>query len=133
MNDFDPAAGRRGKADGMLRAEHHADAYWWQCMLESGREVALRKPYLFTDDIVKFCLEKHPNVWTHEKRAIGPLMREMCRLGYFVPTQDWVESAQKQCHRRPMRVWFSLLYRGKAGRPLRRRTINDPRQYVMEF
>jgi hypothetical protein len=63
------------------------------------------KPYLFTDDVVALCKERHPNASTHEPRAIGPLMRACCGLGYFEPTQDWVESSQGQNHRPPCRVW----------------------------
>jgi hypothetical protein len=124
--------GSDGKRDGMDRAERHADEYWWQCMLEAAKIVAERKPFLFSEDIVRLCNELHPNVFTHENRAIGPLMREACRLGYFIKTEDWVESTQKQCHRRPMRVWYSLLFKGPHVKP-RRRKINDPRQYNMTF
>jgi hypothetical protein len=125
-------AGEAGKRDGMDCAERAADAQWWQCMLEAAHAVAKRKPYLFTDDIVRLCRERHPGVFTHENRAIGPLMRACCRLGYFEPTQDWVESTQRQCHRRPMRVWHSLLFPGVHRKP-RKRQINDPRQYTMPF
>jgi hypothetical protein len=130
MNDqFDISAGKAGKADGMDRAERSADPYWWACMLEAGKIVAQRKPYFFTDDLVRHCRDNHPNTFTHENRAIGPLMRELCRLEYCIPTQDWIESAQKQCHRRPMRVWFSLIYRGRSVPKPRKRKLHDPRQY----
>src|SRR5215831_7567547 len=112
-------SGEEGKRDGMARAARHADPHWWQCMLESAKEVAERKPIFNTDDVVRLCRERHPNATTHEGRAIGPLMRAACRLGYCVQTQDWVESTQAQCHRRPMRVWYSLIYRGGPLKPPR--------------
>lgn len=120
------------KEEGMDRAERHADPYWKQCMMEAALAVAMRKPYLDTDDIVAWCREKHPNATTHEYRAIGPLMRACAKLGYFMQTQDWVESTQKQCNKRPMRVWYSLLYKRPHQKP-RRHRINDPRQYTMSF
>jgi len=122
-------AGEEGKKSGMDRAERAADTYWWQCMLESAKAVAERKPYFFTDDIVRWCQYNHPNASTHEHRAIGPLMRQVFILGYAVPTQDYVPSEQPQCHRRPMRVWYSLIYRGRLRPKLRRRTVIDPRQF----
>lgn len=122
-----------GKRDGMDRAERHADPHWWQCMLECGKEVSERKPFFITDDVVRLCSKLHPNASTHERRAIGPLMREMCRLGFCEPTQDWVQSTQAQCHRRPMQIWYSLIYRGPAVARPRRRKINDPRQIAMDL
>jgi hypothetical protein len=124
--------GELGKRDGMARAERGADPAWWVAMVTTARAVAEAKPYLFTDDVVRLCRERYPQAFTPEPRALGPLMRECCRLGYFEPTQDWVESTQAQCHRRPMRVWHSLIYRGVHVRP-RRRRVNDPRQYAMSL
>ena len=131
---FDPAAGRAGKADGMDRAQRHADPEWWRCMLECGREVALAKQIFDTDDLERVRLRRFHNAATHEHRALGPLMRELQKLGYCFPTQDWVESQQRQNHRRPMRVWFSLIYKGPAviRRP-RKRLVLDPRQITMEL
>src|SRR5262252_7894478 len=78
-------------------------------MLECGKIIARRKPYFITDDIVLLCRSRHPNAYTHEKRAIGPLMRELCNLGYCVTTNSWIKSIQAQCHRRPMMLWQSLI------------------------
>ena len=122
-------SGEQGKKEGMDRAEEHADPHWWRCMLESAKIVAEGKPFFITDDIVLLCAKNHPNATTHEYRANGPLMREACKLGYCEKTQDWVESTQAQCHRRPMRIWYSLIYRGPSPRPRpKKRRINDPRQ-----
>jgi hypothetical protein len=119
-----------GKRDGMDRAERHADPHWWQCMLECGRDIAERKQYFNTDDIVFLMRQRHPNATTHEGRAKGPLMSALARLGYCTPTEDWIESRQKICHNRPMRVWYSLIYRGPRLKHRRRRII-DPRQYPL--
>lgn len=125
------------KQEAMDRAERHANAHWWICMLQSGREVALRKPYFFTDDIVAWCQQHHPNASTHEQRAIGPLMRALARAEVCTATQDWVQSTQKQNHRRPMQVWWSLIYRGRRGRPPtakpRWRRPLDPRQLTLDL
>jgi hypothetical protein len=101
--------GERGKRAGMDQAQEAANAHWWQCMLECGKIIAKRKPYFITDDIVRLCRSRHPNARTHEKRAIGPLMRELCNLGCCVTTNSWIKSTQTQCHRRPMMLWQSLI------------------------
>jgi hypothetical protein len=120
--------GTPGKRAGMRRAQLHADPHWWQCMLECGRMVAEGKPRFNCDDIVELCRKRHPNASTPEHRAMGPLMKELARLGYCVKTLDWFESRQKVNHARDMRTWHSLIYRGpKLSRPRKRRRI-DPRQ-----
>lgn len=125
---FDPEAGEFAKRQGMERAARSASPDWWQCMLECAKEVAARKPCFTTDDLER-CRVARQGPRTPENRALGPLMKEVQRLGYCEPTADWVESAQKVNHRRPMRVWWSLIYRGpKVHRPPRRRRFVDPRQ-----
>jgi hypothetical protein len=116
----------------MARAKRHSNSHWWVCMMQCAKEVAERKPYLYTDDIVQLCRMRHPNASTHEPRAIGPLMRDCCKLGYFERTQDHVESTQAQNHRRPIRVWHSLLY-NQPHPALRKHRINDPREYAVIF
>lgn len=122
-----------GKRDGMARVRRNADPYWWQRMSECARLVAERKQYFNSDDIVLLCRELYPDATTHDKRAIGPLMAAAQKLGYCVPTQDTVESRQKVCHSRPMRVWWSLIYRGPARRQPKKRRILDPRQIPLSL
>lgn len=125
--------GERGKREGMRRAEEHADPHWKRCMLESAKEVALRKPFFDTEDIVRWCAEHHPNATTHEQRAIGPLMRNVVKLGFCVPLDDWNRSTLPQCHRRPMRAYYSLIFRGPVTPPRpRRRKLIDPRQFNLD-
>lgn len=129
---FDPASGVWAKLDGMHRVASAANPEWWQFMAEATVEVARRKPFFFTDDIERLRLERNgPS--THENRAIGPLMKCIQRLGVCVPTDDWVESSQAVNHRRPMRVWRSLIYEGpKRNLPrLPKRMPIDPRQFDM--
>lgn len=46
---------------------------------------------------------------THEPRALGALMREAARAGDIEATDAWALSERVACHRRPLRVWRSLL------------------------
>lgn len=42
---------------------------------------------------------------THERRALGAVMRQLQRSGDIVPTDQYVPSLRPECHRRPVRVW----------------------------
>ena len=129
MDEFNSAAGKAAKADGMARAARSANPEWWNFMLNAVRETCVRKPYLFTDDIEKLRLTRDgPS--THENRAIGPLMNYAKKLGYCAPTDHWIPSSQRVNHGRYMRVWYSLIYQGNrvVRRPRRLRVI-DPRQF----
>lgn len=125
MRDGD---GEDGKRDGMERARAHSNPEWWRVMLICVREVARRQPYFTTDDVERYRREHYPNHTTHEPRAIGPLMKECAKLEYCRRTGDWFESTQRQCHRRPMMMWWSLIYRGRPPSFRPRRVRNDPRQ-----
>lgn len=123
--------GSGGKRDGMGRAGKHADEHWWQCMLESAKAVAERKPYVDAEDVKRWCWQHHPNAGTHEQRAVGPLMTAAAKLGYFTQTDRFNKSTLPQCHRRPMQAWQSLIYQGPAVPRLRRQKPIDPRQFTM--
>lgn len=129
---FDPLVGAAGKTSGMARAARSCNPVWWQYMLELGQEIALRKPFLSADDL-EFERYRRQGPTTHENRAMGPLMKYAARLGYWEPTQDFVESSQKVKHQRPMRVWHSLIYQGNSPIRYRRRKILDPRRYQLEW
>lgn len=126
---FDPIGGTIAKDEAIERVKRHADPQWWAWMLEGVKEVAQRKPVFNTDDIERLRQDRQ-GPRTHENRAIGPLMKTAQKLGYCIPTEDWVESSQKVNHRRPMRVWYSLIYKGpRTVRKPRTRVVHDPRQY----
>lgn len=120
--------GDAGKHDGMDRAKRAANPEWWRFMWAALIETAERKPFLFTDDIERIRLLRNGPL-THENRAIGPLMREAAKQRICTPTDHWVPSGQRQNHARSMRVWYSLLYKGRAVKRPRARRVIDPRQF----
>jgi len=73
------------------------------------RAVALNHE-TFTTDLVWFCLDD----WgysTEEPRALGAAMRVAQKDDIIYPTDSWELSIRPACHRRPLRVWRSLIKR----------------------
>jgi hypothetical protein len=113
------------KADGMDRAERHADPHWMRTMLILGVEVAKRRPKFIAPDIERMRRELHPNVTTHEPRAMGPVMTNLHSLGVCEPTDEFKGSGHKSDHNNLSRIWASKIYEG----PVRvGRRLIDPRQ-----
>ena len=130
MDGFAPAEGGGGKHEGMTRPAEHATPNGWAFMTGAGVEVARRKPRFTTDDLERIRQDRQ-GPRTHENRAMGPLMLDLCKRGVCVPTDDWFESQQRGNHKRPMRSWHSLIYQGPPIRRPTRRRIIDPRQLDM--
>lgn len=128
---FDAEAAEEGKREGMARAEQGSDLDWWHVMLACIKAVAERRPWFIFDAVEKYRIEHYPHHFTPENRAHGPLMKEAQRLGYCEPTDEWHESKQRQNHRRPMRMWESLIYKGPTPRVRPRRRRIDPHQFDM--
>lgn len=101
--------GQIGKKDGMDRAERAADPAWWAATMQALIDVAREKQYFHSDDIVLRRRERGA-VSTHEPRAMGPLMRQAHSDMVCSPTDRWTPSAQSANHRRPVRVWRSMIY-----------------------
>lgn len=81
------------------------DAAWQKAALEQVRQLALTRPTLTTDDVWEV-LEMPPR----EGRQLGALMAACRSSGLIEPTPEQVPSQRPNCHRRPVRVWRSLVY-----------------------
>jgi hypothetical protein len=129
-DDFDPAKGKRGKREGMDRGDEHADEHWKQCWDECLFVIAQEQPYLNTDPVKRMMRERHPNVTTHDDRAIGQRMKDAAKALWIEKTYDTAPSTWAPCHSREKRTWRSLIYREPERYPKRRRPKPiDPRQF----
>lgn len=102
------------KADGMRRAEEHAPVSWRGWAELAVRWVALRRPE-FTTDPVWSVLEAWDVEAPPEPRALGPLMKAACGWRWCAPTERTSLSVRPECHRRPIRVYRSRLFKDKAS------------------
>jgi len=105
---FDPAASEQAAEEAIERVGENADKDWKQAVIEAIERVA-RKYLFFTTDHV--WLELEEGYWTHERRAMGAMMRtaarlQICRTVNLTPQK----SGRIVCHRRPLQVWESLIY-----------------------
>jgi Zn finger protein HypA/HybF involved in hydrogenase expression len=67
-----------------------------------------RKHKHFSTDEVWAALGK---VKTMEPRALGSLMLQAAKQGAIEATDRTVKSTRPECHKRPVRVWKSLLFK----------------------
>ena len=68
-------------------------------------------PYMLglADDVMALI---PPSLTTHEKRALGGIMRGAAVAGVIERTDRVVLCTRPNCHRAPITVWKSLMFRG---------------------
>lgn len=106
---LDQAIAENVKRASIAQAEDHADPDWRAYALAAVKQVAERYAEFSTDKVLE-AMTAAP-VFTHELRALGPVMVSAQRAGYIVATNRFENSASVSRHRAPKRVWRSQLYR----------------------
>jgi hypothetical protein len=101
--------GELGKAVGMSRSYQHADPMWKAAAARAVVAAARRQPTLTADDVMALI---PPSLTTHEKRALGGIMRGAAVAGVIERTDRTVLCTRANCHRAPITVWKSLMFRG---------------------
>ena len=89
-------------------AKGGADGDWYLCAMRGVRVMAHRRQYITSDDVWLWLLPLE--VTTSDNRAMGSVMRESQRDGVITLTSNFLSSARSCNHRRPQRVWKSLIY-----------------------
>lgn len=97
------------KEEAMARVEANADPEWLIAALDAVRQAAIAYPAFIADDIWKF-LDTIP-AFTHDGRALGPVMVRAAKRGYIEKTDTYLPSYRR--HKTPQRVWRSLLYQNE--------------------
>ena len=109
---FDDYLARQARDDAMAQADENADAAWKRVAREAIRQVA-KTHREFTSDAVLEIIEGHqPPVWTHEPRALGPIIMQAMRDGLIQRTDRVVKSCDVSRHAAEKRVWMSLVHLG---------------------
>lgn len=105
--DFDKEVAERVKERAIDRVERAADEDWLSLVSGLVRHLALTRETLTTDDVWAGIGDRVAE--PSEPRAMGAVMRTAARSGWVEATDRTVKSSRVKCHRRPIRVWRSLL------------------------
>lgn len=105
----DAQAGTELKREALVRVDDHASDEWKEAACAAVRALAAAFPTITTDDVWRTV--ERDGVTTHEPRAMGAVMTRMARERVIVSTDSTIESIRPENHRRPVRVWRSLVFR----------------------
>jgi hypothetical protein len=104
----DRAEANQVRDEAIQRSYDAAHERWKQTMDEVIYAVARLRTEFTTDDVWDY-FERTEVVVPKETRSLGRAMQRAHLEGWIVPTDRVVNSDRPRCHRRPVRVWRSLL------------------------
>jgi hypothetical protein len=103
----DAAEGERQRDIAIDRVED-SSALFVERALRAVMRIARSKSRFTTDTVWKL-LQRREQAHVAEPRAMGAVMRRACSEGFIRSTDEWQLSKRPACHRRPLRVWRSLI------------------------
>lgn len=104
----------RAKQEGIEAAYQYADLDWKQVASKALRQCAETFSEFTTDDLWEII--KKTGVTTSENRAMGAVMQAAARSGMIKATPTFVASKRPEAHKKPNRVWESLIYKPERVR-----------------
>ena len=106
-HEFNPKKAAKLRDEAIAKGEANAKESWKKAASAAIAQVAMLYD-TFTTDEVWMRLGKSSDS-THDPRAMGSIMRNAQKQGIIAPTTLWRNSARVSCHKRPSRVWKSLI------------------------
>lgn len=106
---FDLDVGRRLRDLGIDQADGAADPAWSAAALLAVHDCAKALPEFICDEVWKYIPAGFD---THEKRAMGGVIKWAVRLEWIEGTGDYRQTRRKASHATPRQIWRSLIYRG---------------------
>lgn len=106
---FDLVRAAKHRDQAIDEVETHADEEWVDCALTAVRATAETLEEFTTDDCAHYLARVFPEVWTHETRAWGAVIRKAVKEGWIVNSGRMRKSTMVSNHRRPKTVWRSLI------------------------
>ena len=104
---YDATAAAAARDEAMERVEEHADDAVLAAADTAVKYLASTRDE-FTIDAVQYLLDQQGLAF-REPKALGPVMRRAALAGLIEGTDRWVNSVRVSNHRRPVRVWRSLI------------------------
>ena len=110
MADFlNPEAWAKAETEAAIEAASRGANPDWMAAAHRGIKVlAHRRQYLTSDDLWVWLQDLQIRI--EEPRAMGAIMCAARKDALIKPTTTFLPSARPACHRRPQRVWQSLIY-----------------------
>ena len=106
---FDRA--ERAKQEGMEVSYRNADSQWKKMAVEHVKHLINAKEEFTAEEVVMHLNEL--GIFTGENRAMGAIMQSFHRAGQIKPW-GFSESKRPECHKSPVRVWKSLIYKERG-------------------
>lgn len=97
------------KEDAIDQVEDNAHKLWLRDAFSVATAIAQCKRHFTTDDIWWHLEATLHFGSTHERRAMGAVMRRVKRERLARPTNEFVQSVRPVRHRGPIRVWQSYI------------------------
>jgi len=101
----------RARDEGMGLVDAHADSEWRHVALGMVYECAAVNRTFTADDVWELIPEY---VYTHEPRALGPIMVRAVKEGWIRASGNFQPSKRESRHACPVRVWVSKIH-GEGG------------------
>lgn len=98
--------------DGITRADIHASREWADTARVVLYTIAMRQSQFTSADVDIEMMRDFPNVKTHEKRAMGAVVRWAAKNKYVVITDRVLNDPRPNCHSQCVRILQSLIYQG---------------------
>jgi hypothetical protein len=96
--------------DAISRIARSANPEWTGLMYRIGVRIAHHMPYFTTNQMFDVLEQFDPDrvPYIHDRRALGPVMRNLNKDGVCVSTQQYQPATRRHCA--PLLVWKSLIY-----------------------
>ena len=96
--------------EGMSAAEKHANIVWKAMVRHSIYRLALAQSHVTSDDVRIWMTTYHPEIQTHNKSALGPLLVAAAKRGW-IQNVDTMRSEIPVTHGKHITIWASLIHR----------------------
>ena len=95
--------GQRRADEAVARVGRNADRDWLKAARLAVIEASVRHVEFTTDEV--WAVLSRDGFATHERRALGAVMRSVAAEGVVEPTDRYRPSSRPESHARPVRVW----------------------------
>lgn len=98
------------------RVDEHADPSWMAAAWEGGSTLSRLHAEWSTDDLWAWLEENHPDITTHEPRAMGAVIQSLKRNRVIAAEPArYIRSKLGRNHMRPIPVNVSQVYQGSTS------------------